>query len=99
MEVRWSVAAAEDLERICVWIERDNFDAAQRVANIIYDGCGQLANFPLLGRASRRISGRRELAFPPLPYIAVYQVKDDVVEIPGSGTGRRTDRKFLTTVA
>jgi len=24
MEVRWSLPAAEDLERICEWIERDN---------------------------------------------------------------------------
>jgi len=34
-----------------------------------------------MGRASRRMRGRRELAFPPLPYIAVYQVKEDAVEI------------------
>jgi plasmid stabilization system protein ParE len=27
------------------------------------------------------MSGRRELTFPPLPYIAVYQVKQDTVEI------------------
>jgi plasmid stabilization system protein ParE len=25
--------------------------------------------------------GRRELAFPPLPYIVVYQVKEHAVEI------------------
>ena len=27
------------------------------------------------------MSGRRELAFPSLPYIAVYQVKENAVEI------------------
>jgi plasmid stabilization system protein ParE len=27
------------------------------------------------------MSGRRELVFPPLRYIAVYQVKENVVEI------------------
>jgi len=81
MEVRWSLPAGEDLERICSWIERDNPETARRVAKIIYDGCGQLRHFPNMGRASRRMSGRRELAFPPLPYIAVYQVKKDAVEI------------------
>lgn len=81
MEIRWSLTAAEDLERICTWIERDNPDAARRVARVIYDGCAQLGNFPNLGRASRRMSGRRELAFPPLPYIAVYQVKEHAIEI------------------
>ena len=81
MEIRWSLPAAEDLERICAWIERDNPEAARRVAKIIYDGCGQLKDFPHLGRASRRMAGRRELVFPPLPYIAIYQVKEDAVEI------------------
>jgi plasmid stabilization system protein ParE len=32
MEIRWSVPAAEDLENICAWIERDNPTAARRVA-------------------------------------------------------------------
>lgn len=81
MEVRWSFIAADDLERICAWIERDNPEAARRVAKIIYDGCGQLKDFPNLGRISNRMSGRRELIFPPLPYIAVYQIKEKVVEI------------------
>jgi len=81
MELRWSGPAAEDLERICAWIERENPEAARRVAKIIYDGCGQLKHFPKLGRASSRMGGRHELVFPPLPYIAVYQIKEDVVEI------------------
>jgi toxin ParE1/3/4 len=69
MELRWSLPAAEDLERICTWIERDNPEAARRVAKIIYDGCGQLKEFPHMGRPSRRMNGRRELVFPPLPCI------------------------------
>jgi toxin ParE1/3/4 len=81
MEVRWSVAAAEDLERICERIERDNPEAARRVARTIYAGCERLKDFPDLGRASRRIAGRRELTFAPLPYIVVYQVKPNAIEI------------------
>lgn len=81
MLVRWSAPAADDLERICTWIEKDNPEASRRIAKIIYEGCGQLAQFPQLGRASRRLNGRRELSFPPLPYVAVYQVKKTVVEI------------------
>ena len=81
MQVRWSMPAAEDLEQICEWIERDNPEAARRVARTIYDECARLKDFPNLGRASRRIAGRRELTFEPLPYIVVYQVKPDAVEI------------------
>jgi plasmid stabilization system protein ParE len=81
MELRWSLPAAEDLERICEWIERDNPEAAHRVARIIYDGCARLKNSPHLGRASSRMAGRRELVFAPLPYIVVYQIKPDAIEI------------------
>jgi plasmid stabilization system protein ParE len=66
--------AAEVLERICEWIEQDNPEAARRVARTIYDECDRLTNFPNLGRASRRMAGRFELTFAPLPYIVVYQV-------------------------
>ena len=81
MEVRWSLPAADDLERICEWIERNNPEAARRVARTIYDGCARLKDFPNLGRASRRMAGRLELTFSPLPYIVVYQVKSNAVEI------------------
>jgi toxin ParE1/3/4 len=81
MEIRWSAPAAEDLEHICEWIERENPEAAKRVAAAIYHGVAQLRNLPGLGRASSRLSGWRELVFPPLPYIAVYRVREDVIEI------------------
>jgi toxin ParE1/3/4 len=81
MELRWSLPAAEDLERICERIERDNPEAAGRVARTVYQGCARLKDFPYLGRASSRLAGRRELVFSPLPYIAVYQVTANAVEI------------------
>jgi toxin ParE1/3/4 len=81
MKLRWSSPAADDLERICERIERDNPEAARRVARTIYDGCAELKQHPYVGRASRRISGRRELVFSPLPYVVVYQVTEHAVEI------------------
>jgi toxin ParE1/3/4 len=81
MEIRWSSLAVEDLERICIWIERDHPEAARRVAIAIYNGIAQLKEFPGLGRVSSRMNGWRELAFPPLPYIAVYRIREDAVEI------------------
>ncbi|MGP8225269.1 MAG: type II toxin-antitoxin system RelE/ParE family toxin [Terracidiphilus sp.] len=62
-------------------MERDNPEAAHRVARTIYNKCGRLKNSPHLGRASSRMAGRRELTFAPLPYIVVYQVKPDAIEI------------------
>jgi plasmid stabilization system protein ParE len=96
MEIRWSLPAAEDLEHICEWIERDNPEAARRVAQTIYEECGRLKNFPNLGRASRRMAGRRELIFSPLPYIVVYQVTQDAIEISHLPrcTGLAVKRRF-----
>jgi len=81
MEIRWSSPAEEDLERICERIERDNPEAARRAARTIYEGCARLKDYPHLGRASTRLTGRRELVFSPLPYIVVYQVTEQAVEI------------------
>jgi toxin ParE1/3/4 len=81
MEIRWSVPAADDLERICERIDRDDPEAARRVARTIYDGCLRLRDFPDIGRASIRMLGRRELVFSPLPYIVVYQIVENTVEI------------------
>jgi toxin ParE1/3/4 len=81
VKIRWSLPAAEDLERVCAWIEQENPEASKRVAKIVYEGCARLKAFPNMGRASQRMNGRRELTFPSLPYIVVYQVKENTVEI------------------
>ena len=82
MRIRWTEPAASDLTGICDYInEHDGPEAARRVARTIYDGCARLKDFPNLGRASRRMAGRLELTFAPLPYIVVYQVNSNAVEI------------------
>jgi toxin ParE1/3/4 len=81
MDIRWSLPAAEDLERICQRVEQDNPDAARRIAQTIYDACSRLRDFPGLGRVSLRMPGRRELMFSSLPYVVVYQVRTGAVEI------------------
>ena len=53
--------AAEDLERICERIERDDPEAARRAARTIYDGSARLRDFPQLGKATNRMPGRRDL--------------------------------------
>jgi toxin ParE1/3/4 len=78
--VRWTAPAAQDLYAIARYIRRDNPTAAHEVAKALYEGCESLVNAPLRGRKGR-IEDTRELVFPKLPYIAVYRVIEDVVEI------------------
>ena len=81
MKIRWSPEAAYDLQRICDSHRYRYPEAAIRVARTIYDGGDRLREFPRVGRTSRRMPGWRELVFPSLPYIVVYLVMEEAVEI------------------
>jgi len=80
MNIRWSPAAAENLSRIFEYIRPDNPSAAERVVRTIYDSAGSLESFPYRGRTGR-VEGTRELVLPSLPFVIVYRVLDDAVEI------------------
>ena len=77
MRVRWTTDAADDLERICDYIAQTSPDSARRVAATIVDGIAALRTFPNRGRLGR-VDGTRELVFAPLPFVAVYEVRDEV---------------------
>ena len=80
MRVRWTTDAADDLERICDYIARSRPDSARRVAQSVVERISELQTFPSIGR-SGRVAGTREITFPPLPYIAVYEIVDDRDEV------------------
>ena len=80
MRLRWTSPAAQDLYRITRYIQRDNPTAARKVAKTIYDGCTSLADMPQRGRKGK-VEGIRELVFPGLPYLAVYEIEHDTVNI------------------
>lgn len=91
MQLRWSPEAAADFNRIYERIHNDSPATAQRVARKLYDGLESLTVFPNRGRLGRR-PGTRELVFAPLPYIAVYRIRDQVVEIVGIWHGAQLRR-------
>jgi len=80
MRVRWTSDAANDLARIVERIREDNPTAAQRVARTIYRAVAELRKFPHLGRPGL-VESTRELVFPPWPYIAVYEIIGDQVNV------------------
>ena len=53
---------------------------ASNVIHTITDGIDKLKVFSSLGR-SGQVEGTREMVFTSLPYIAVYRVKENAVEI------------------
>ena len=82
MQIRWSTAASQDLFQIVEYIRRENPPAAQRVANTIYESVGSLGSFPQRGRTGR-MESTRELPVPSLPFLVIYRVTQDAVEIAG----------------
>jgi toxin ParE1/3/4 len=80
MQVRWTAPAAQDLEEITLYIQRENESAASTVAKTLFDSANSLDRLPSRGRIGR-IPGTRELVVAGLPYIVVYQVKRTTIEI------------------
>jgi toxin ParE1/3/4 len=81
MRLRWSRPALEDLKSISQRIEDErNLDTADRICRSIYQALQALRLYPQSGRLGSK-DGTRELVISKTPYIAVYRVKDDSVEI------------------
>jgi toxin ParE1/3/4 len=80
MEVRWTTSAAQDLEEIVLYIQRDSESAAGAVARTLFDAANSLELLPSRGRTGR-IPGTRELLAPGLPYIVVYRVTGAAIQI------------------
>ena len=78
--LRLSPDAAADLEHIVSHIEQDRPEAARRVAETILQRLDTLTAFPEIGRPGR-LQGTRELVITGLPFLAVYRVTADAVEI------------------
>jgi len=77
MRVRWTTESADDLQRICDYIAETSPGSAERVARTIVEGIASLRTFPNRGRPGR-VVGTREFVFAPLPFVAVYDVHEEV---------------------
>jgi addiction module RelE/StbE family toxin len=68
--IRWTTEAADQFEAAVNYIQQDNPDAAQKIAQMVIDRIEQLAEFPGTGRPGE-VKGTRELVV--LPYVVVYR--------------------------
>ena len=78
--VRWTRAAADDLEGIGRYLTDHQPAFAQSTVRTLYDAAQSLTQFPHRGRVGRE-ANTRELVVSPLPYVIVYRVAGDVVFI------------------
>ena len=80
MRVRWTIPAANDLASIKDYLEKHFPHLAEPTVRTIYKRVRSLRAAPNRGRPGHR-TGTKELALTPLPYIVVYSVKTEAVEI------------------
>lgn len=79
MKFRWTEEAAGDLETIANYLFERTPGRAADIFREVYQAPEALLTFPY--RADRQKPGTREFVLPTLPYVVVYQVSDNVINI------------------
>jgi addiction module RelE/StbE family toxin len=80
MRIRWTLPTADDLEKIKSYLELNYPGYAETTVREIYWRIRSLRAAPNRGRHGHRC-GTRELVLCPLPYVVVYSVKGEAIEI------------------
>jgi toxin ParE1/3/4 len=80
MRVRWTQAAADDLESISDYMRQHHPSLAQSTIRDIHETILSLSSNSRRGRVGRE-EGTRELVLTRQPYIIVYRVKDSVAQV------------------
>lgn len=80
MKIRWTPEAATDLEQIRDYLLQHRPELARRTMLALYGRIRLLKSFPHVGRSGSK-ANTRELVLTRLPYIVVYRVKEEFVEV------------------
>jgi toxin ParE1/3/4 len=80
MELRWTEEAADDLEQIADYLFERTPGRAADLVRQIYNAPAALLKFPYRGRPGKK-EGTRDLVLSTLPYIVVYRLIRDSVQV------------------
>lgn len=80
MRIRWTFAAAEDLEHIKNYLVEHLPHLAESTVIELYEAIRSLKVSPRRGRPGRE-EGTREMVLSRLPYIVAYRIKDQTIEV------------------
>lgn len=79
-EILWTRRALQDIEDIHRYIAQTNPESARTVISAIRNATQPLSYHLFIGRPGRR-EGTRELVVLKTPFIVVYKVQENVVQI------------------
>jgi toxin ParE1/3/4 len=88
VKITWSASSVSHLGEAYDYLPGENSGAAITVRRRILQTAKRIGKMPLSGRAGR-IEGTLEAVVPRTPYILVYQVSGQTVEILGVWHGAR----------
>ena len=88
VRVIWAPRAIANLTQIRDYIAEDSPDAAVRVAARILDAVELATTQPNMGRRGH-VPGTRELVIVKTPYVAIYRVLHEALEVLAVRHGRR----------
>ncbi len=80
MRIRWTPAAAADLQHISDDLNQRHPRARQPTVRKLHTAIESLKKRPSRGRLGRE-EGTRELVLHPLPYVVLFRVKEQSVEV------------------
>ncbi|NVO13713.1 MAG: type II toxin-antitoxin system RelE/ParE family toxin [Rhodoplanes sp.] len=80
MKLRYRTVALADLAEIRDYIAQDDPEAARKVIRRIDTAVDRLRRMPWSGRPGE-VPGTRILVVPGLPYVVIYRVGEDAVDI------------------
>jgi toxin ParE1/3/4 len=80
MRLRWTAAAAGDLEHIADYLFEKSPEHAERLLRTIFDRITGLKTYPNRGRVGKK-PRTRELVISSLPYVVIYEVKGDALHV------------------
>ncbi|MHB8747496.1 MAG: type II toxin-antitoxin system RelE/ParE family toxin [Gammaproteobacteria bacterium] len=80
MELKWTPSALRDLDDAGEYIAQDNLQAAAEMGRRALEAVEYLNQHPALGRLGR-VRGTRELVVSGTPFLVVYRVRLDTVQV------------------
>jgi addiction module RelE/StbE family toxin len=80
VELEWTPSALNDLDAAGAFIATENPRAARAIAIRVRTAVEYLTQHPALGRGGR-VRGTRELVISGTPFIVVYRVRFDIIQL------------------
>jgi toxin ParE1/3/4 len=79
-QIKWLASAVKDIDCVYEFISQDRPLSAKKVVQVILDYVEKLSQYPESGKTGR-VVGTREIVIHPYPFVVIYRIKKNDVQI------------------